>query len=359
MSDARRDTLALDDEAFSNLYAKRIAPLLSARESERQAALANLHRWQKWLIWGAFAFGVLAAVATQNIIIGIVFGVVAYYALHAGFLKPLAHIASSARAQTLAAVAEATGSSYKADGFEPDAYKPLMALALLPHAQRTRFSDRFAGKHKRCDFAFCKAWLENRREKNDWYPVFEGHLIRIALRKSFNSTVILRRDAGQLENWLESLRIGSSMKRFDLGNADLEQAFEAYTTDDFEAPFIVDKAFLRRLLDLEHKFGGRNLRCAFDQGALLIAVESREPDAARHVESAHFWKRLMIYENYRNEGISVTANKAAEIDAALDEESKPTEHTMDGRLDSITRARAIAGEVTEIMGLIDNILARA
>lgn len=354
MSDVRRDTLALDDAAFAELYDKRIAPGLAAREAERQAALAAYERWSKWVIWGAVGVGFLAAVVTDNFVVGVIAGIFAFFGARTYLLSPLTSIAMSAHSDALAAVAEATGCSYKPDGFTPDAYKELRGFGLLPSSTRTRFRDRFVGTHKRCEFTFCKAWLE--RSKRNQGPLFEGHLISIALRKKFTGTTVLHRDSGDLGNWVAQ-RLEWNMKRYDLGDADLEKAFEAYTTDDFEASVIVDSAFLKRLLEVEQRFAGRSLRCALTKGTLLIAVESSVSEV--RAERDQLFKRLMTYESYRKEGISVDAKKVAEIDGALDEESAPTELTMDGRLDSLTRARAIATEVTEIMGLIDTILARA
>jgi hypothetical protein len=244
----------------------------------------------------------------------------------------------------------------------------------LPQWKEATLNEHVAGTHKGCDFAFCNAELAERPQPpaRNRQVTFKGHLIRIAFPKKFTGTTIIRRDAGVVENWLERQSLGTALQRADLGSTELDRAFEVYTTDQVEARYLVDLALVARLLEIERKFEGRNLRGAFDRGDLLIAVEADRPK--RETESAppsHFFERLMIYETYHQAGVSVTEEAAAGIEdafakedeqtgagkAASRESSTPEAH--DDSLDTIAYAKAVTSDLAEILRLIDSVLETA
>jgi hypothetical protein len=356
MQNAKLDLL-LDDAEFSKLYAERIAPALRALEADRKSALALYTGGHVNAVWAALALALFVIVALQSIAWGFVVGAIAFGALRVLATQPVAWVAQAAENELLSVVAKAIGCSYQAEGFDSDIYKRLLALNLLPLKELTHFQDRFTGRHNGCDFAFHKVRLETRRQRGESTSVpFIGYLIRIDVPKKFEGTTILRRDAGILNNWFESMRVSSRLQRVYLGSSELEKPFEVYTTDQVEARYLADLAFVARLLEIERRFSGRDLRCAFEKGDLLIAVESADREA-EDAAPDNLFKRLMIYETYHKAGVSVTDETADEIDKALDEQNKPTKHTMGARLDTIARARAITGEVAEILRLIDNIVA--
>ena len=52
-----------------------------------------------------------------------------------------------------------------------------------------------------------------------------------------------------------------------------EQAFQVYSNDQVEARFLLTPDLMQRLINLEKVFHGSKLRCAFQDGELLIALE--------------------------------------------------------------------------------------
>jgi hypothetical protein len=96
-----------------------------------------------------------------------------------------------------------------------------------------------------------------------------------------------------------------------LGDSRLERAFEVYANDQVEARYLIHPVFMERLLALETQFRGKHLRCAFEGGELLIAVEGGD---------------------------------------------KFELGSMFARLDDIERARVIVKDVSEIMRVIDAVL---
>jgi hypothetical protein len=87
--------------------------------------------------------------------------------------------------------------------------------------------------------------------------------------RSFAGVTVVRRDNG-----IFNLLGGEpGMKRVGLEDPVFEKAFEVWGTDQVEARYLVHPAFMQRLLDLETRLKGSRLRCAFEQGDLIIAIE--------------------------------------------------------------------------------------
>jgi hypothetical protein len=80
---------------------------------------------------------------------------------------------------------------------------------------------------------------------------------------------VVRRDAG-LFNFLGGT---SKLKKVSLEDPVFEKAFEVYSNDQVESRYLLHPMFMQRLVDLETAFKGKKLRCGFDQGDLMIAIE--------------------------------------------------------------------------------------
>jgi hypothetical protein len=224
---------------------------------------------------------------------------------------PLQTVATDTKRQSLTAIAESVGCGYQLNGFEPQALASFKELGLLPGCDRENFEDCFTGTHHGCPFAFYDGHLEKRvKTKNGerWDTVFRGQLIRVAFPKKFDGTTIIRRDRGMfnfMQRWM------SSLQRVGLGDSRLEKAFEVYSDDQVEARYLIHPVFMERLLELETKFSGKDLRGAFVEGNLLIAIEGGD---------------------------------------------KFEVGTMFSNLNDIARARTILGDITGIMHVVDAVL---
>lgn len=273
MVEAPLDLLSLKDDGIAKLYADRVEPILRAAESERQVALRTFA-----IRLGLCTIGVICLAAAVYLYSHQIEG--AFFAtLVTGFVsywfayRPLQEVATSAKEHSLTAIAGAIGCTYRLGSFEPPALDKFKELHLLPACDRSNYEDCFDGRHRGCAYAFCDGHLEREvRDKNGshWETVFRGQIIRIAIPQRFSGTTIVRRDAGvfnSLRSWF------TNMQRVDLVDSRLEKAFEAYSTDQVEARYLIHPVFMERLLDLETHFKGKNLRCAFVAGDLLIAIE--------------------------------------------------------------------------------------
>jgi hypothetical protein len=214
-----------------------------------------------WLVWaepmaGFFAGLVVAALA----------GIVAY--------QPVAKLQEQVKLEIVGALAQSIGVGFNHVVADPPAFQRLRNLQLVPSFDRSNFEDCFSGARFGCQFDMYEAHLEDERRDKDgdrsYMTVFRGQLIRIAFPKKFAGVTVVRRDAGifnALRAW------GSEFKRVGLVDARFERAFEVYSTDQVEARTLMHPVFMERLLEMETIFKGKSVRCGFEMGDLLVAVE--------------------------------------------------------------------------------------
>lgn len=267
------DLVALADKAFPQLYRDRIEPILRQHEAGRIAAVTTF--WQRLALTAGVTLAIAAAVfmftgGLDNAILvagaGLVFG-------RAWTYTPIENVTDAIKRQALGEIASAMGCAYELDGFKPGSIETFKQLSLLPVSDRAAYQDRFSGAHHGCAFAFFDGHLRKKvrsRKSSRLVTVFHGQLICIDFPKPFLGTTVVRRDAGMfnaLQSW------ASPMHRIGLGESRLEKAFEVYGTDQVEARALIHPVFMERLLELEQQFSGKNLRCAFNAGQLLLAIE--------------------------------------------------------------------------------------
>ena len=106
-----------------------------------------------------------------------------------------------------------------------------------------------------------------------WVTVFRGQLLRVSFPKKFLGVTVVRRDSG-LFNFFH--HFGNKLQRVGLEDPKFEREFEVYASDQVEARELIHPVFMERLLTLEKAYDGKRMRCAFQDGDLLLAVEGRD-----------------------------------------------------------------------------------
>lgn len=308
-----RETLDLahmSDAQFDALYKNRIGPLFAEGETVRTAALAMFKKRMAIGAPVALGLGVLAFVIFQEGVAGLVVAVIAAVVAFTMAYMPLQRLSERMKTASLTLIAEAIGASYSDGGLDPPTLGRFQDLDLLPNFDRSHFEDFFHGERQGCAFDLCEAKLEDeRRTKNGktYVTVFRGQMIRMAFPKTFHGVTVVKRDAGVFNG----LRAFGELKRVGLGDSTFEKAFEVYSNDQVEARYLVHPVFMERLIHLEQAFSGRRVRCGFQEGDLLLAVETGD--------------RYEIGDMFKT-------------------------------LDDPTRARRIVGDIAEIMKLMDAVL---
>lgn len=271
------DLARLDDAAFQRLYKERIEPCFIANEDERGAAVAIFKH--RALIGGAVTLAAALIVwlwsreapfAMFAIVMG---GVIAYAWANA----PLAKVGAALKAQYCGALADAMGASFRVGAFAPPAFPRFRDLRLLPGFSRSKFEDLFQGSYKKSSFELYEGHLEQKHTDNKgrtrYTTVFRGQLIRMHFPRDFLGVTIVKRDAGMFNGFGGGEADGRKLERVRLVASEFEKAFEVWGTDQVEARDLLHPVMMERLIALERGLKGKRLRCAFEGGDLLVAVE--------------------------------------------------------------------------------------
>lgn len=128
--------------------------------------------------------------------------------------------------------------------------------------------DQISGHVHGADFSSVEVKLTKKSGKNT-ITDFHGQLMSLTFPRKFLGRTIVLRDKG----WLQGKKKGD-MKRVGLVDPVFEDLFEAYSTDQVEARYLLDPVFMQKLIDLEKSVDGRNIRFGFSDSQLFIAVET-------------------------------------------------------------------------------------
>ena len=271
------DLAKLDDASFQRLYKERIEPCFTANETDRVAAVATF-KSRIWIV-GAIALALAAAawVFMQEPMAGVVVGLVAGVFGYIWAYQPLGNVGKKLKQEYCAAIADAMGAAFTMGGFDPPAFARLRELDLVPGFARSKFEDLFSGAYKDSSFDLYEGHLEQRstdsKGRTRYTTVFRGQLIRMHFPREFLGTTIVRRDAGMFNVFGGGKSSGRKLERVRLVDSTFEKAFEVWGTDQVEARYLLHPVMMERLIGLEKALHGKRIRCAFEGGDLLVAVE--------------------------------------------------------------------------------------
>lgn len=121
-----------------------------------------------------------------------------------------------------------------------------------------------AGKLRGAKFDFFEAHIHDVEGKS---VKFRDHLITIDFSRPFSGRTIVMRDKGKFQR---KEKLG--LKRVGLVDPLFENIFEAYGDDQVEARALLSPDLMQKMMDLERMASGKNIRFAFFDGELRIAV---------------------------------------------------------------------------------------
>ena len=300
---------AFTGPAFDALYEGKIGPQLKLLEAERRKAMM----WAV-LVWGGFA----ALMAAEFLITGAlthkrhwfpdarVFSATLVIGFLGGFI-PLGDITRKTKLQLIHSFSDPLGLAYEIRPAEPEAAQRLTDLGLLPKSDNRFFEDQFKGRRGDCAFMLCETNLSRGKGKES-RTVFRGQIFQIAFPRRFMGKTVMLRDSG----WLNSFICPDGLKRVGLEDPHFESLWEVFADDQIESRAILTPIFMEQMIALESVYAGKNIRCGFHEGDLLIAVEG---------------------------------------------EDRFEQGNMFTKLDTRERAQSMAGDFAALMGVIDAVLA--
>jgi len=268
-----------DFRFFTERFRSSIQPQLAAREGDRVAAVK---KQQTFTIYGVVAAIVLSAGGwfLFQSPFGLFAGLAAGFGLYAWGSQAINKLATETKLMIVEPVSSEFGMRFVLAPGEPPEIHRFLSLGLVPRWDRAKFEDMLIGERSSSPFQFFEAHLEERRTTTDskgrtrttWVTVFRGQCLSARFPKEFKGVTKVYRDMGAL-NFLAKL--GVREPRVRLEDPVFEKAFEVYGSDQIEARFILTPDFMERLLGMERTFQGKQLRCAFAGGEMLLAVAGK------------------------------------------------------------------------------------
>ncbi len=254
---------------FDAFFIDEVAPYLAEKETARAAAVTNvliLSAATAALALAMFAYGPFGSANLQAAIMIVVGGgALATWLLN----RTRADITHG----LLDRIAGRLGFAYSGIFGRPDYYERFRGLKLLPNHNREEWEDEVRGVYAGNGFVFCESHLKYKSsgKNSSTRTVFHGQLFMIDYPKRFLGSTVVLRDMGPLN---ALMRPRKEYSRVGLASPAFEKAFEAWSTDQVEARDLLDPIVLERFQELERLFGGKKLRAAFDDGKILIAIET-------------------------------------------------------------------------------------
>lgn len=254
---------------FDAFFKETIEPYLTEKEAARAAAVTNfliLCAATAALAVSMFAYGPFGSANLQVAVMIVMAG---------GALSTW--LLGRARADIthglLNHIAGKLGFSYRGKVSRPLYYERFSRLKLLPGHNREAWEDEVRGSYRGNGFEFCEAHLKYKSsgKNSSTRTVFHGQLFLIDYPKRFLGTTVVLREMGPLNAFMKP---GREFARVGLASPVFEKAFEAWSTDQVEARDLLDPIVLERFQELERLFGGKKLRAAFDDGKIMIAIET-------------------------------------------------------------------------------------
>jgi hypothetical protein len=252
----------LQGVAFDAIYDREIEPQLVRLEVERVKAMrtariiwgATAVAIAGWLIWSAVRGGLFNAIGLAFFIGAVGAGL--------GFLA-LQSVGTKAKIAMIGALCRPLGITYTPLGFQPPEFERFKDL-LPTHSDRS-FQDLFMGSYRDTDLCLYEATLSTGSGK-ERRTVFSGQLLKVGFPQRFLGVTVVLRDGAGFNRPKGLEKVGLEDPRF-------EKTFDVFGSDQVEARAILTPTFMQRLTQLEEAYDGENLRCAFTEGCLLLAIE--------------------------------------------------------------------------------------
>lgn len=178
-----------------------------------------------------------------------------------------------------ARIAGALGLSFSIQGEPGMAFAMAREFALMLSYDDGYFEDFWNGILSGVAFTLHEVRLTEERgsgKDRRTVTVFQGVVMSAEYGRTFFGTVLIERSCGWsgLFGSDSVTRGGLELEKMRMVDPRIDDSFALWTTDPVEGRMIVHPAYAERLLDLETRFAGQNLRALFHQGQIVIAIET-------------------------------------------------------------------------------------
>lgn len=259
---------------FDAYYDKEVLPFLEENEGSRLEAIRKSKIGVAVIAIIAIAIAFFSFQKYQ-VIQALIFPAFGSVAASVGLFHFLTHkIGAATKEKIVGAICAYVKWSFVAKIIEKPDISAWQAIGLLPKggilkgSRRTSFEDHIFGEVHGADFESMEIHIEEKSDKK-WRTLMRGQMMVLKFPRKFLGTTVVLRD----QKFFQSKKI-ADMKRVGLVDPVFEKIFEAYSTDQVEARYLLTPTFMQRLVDLETSVSGKNIRFGFLEGRLLIVVET-------------------------------------------------------------------------------------
>lgn len=270
-------------KGFSKYFHDEIFPLLAAQDGARRVALGKAKLYCTIIAIVAVAGAVyfyLTADEFQLIFIPLIGGVIAIGLLYGRLMKT---VRGETKDKIVGGICNYVGWNFQAEVTDKPDLDLLATYGLLPKGyqrkddgsvnwsagKRSSFEDQMSGEAHGAQFKSVETLLERKNDDN-WSTVFRGQVMTLTFPRKFLGQTVVLRDKGMFQS-----KKHGNMKRVGLADPVFEKIFEAYSTDQVESRYLLDPAFMQKLVDLERSVDGKKIRFGFIDGQLFIVVETK------------------------------------------------------------------------------------
>ncbi|MBL4804811.1 MAG: DUF3137 domain-containing protein [Alphaproteobacteria bacterium] len=163
----------------------------------------------------------------------------------------------------------------------------MMPSKIVPHHDKYKSEDYFAGSYKGVDIEFSEINLQERRrsgKRTRYVTVFKGLGVLLHVKnKDFYGHTIIDRNKSKISEWFKQRT--SSLERAEMVDPEFEAIFDAYTNDQVEARYLIDPVMIENLKGLYQEYDGEKMAAAFYKNRMLILIASKK----NHFEPANIY----------------------------------------------------------------------
>lgn len=257
------------------------------------------------IVWIVVSFGSFFKLASMGQFFLIILPFFGGFFLTAGVaywaLLPRMKAVREVKARTNETIAEAAGLTYNLKGDASAMHKLCRAYGLFPAHNRQTFEDFWEGEIAGHSIRLFEAHLQWRSSDSDSGPrtrtVFRGPVMTLGFSRRFQGTTLVLRDGAKtkLIGNKKKEHFKADGKRLDyvqLSDPRFEELFDVYGTDQVEAHYLVNPAYMERLMEVERAFFGSYIRALFHDGELVVALHSGELFESATIDAAEDQRRV-------------------------------------------------------------------
>lgn len=187
------------------------------------------------------------------------------------------------------AIAEALGVRYSTAVTDPRLFDTARAWAMLPGFDESTCEDQWWGDVGGHPFCLHELKLTEQRgggKSRRTVTTFSGCLISIGFARRFSGATLIQRKGrggGLVKGLLGGLLGGDSnsitvnerrLGRIDLVDPRFDELFDVWASDPVEGHYLINPAYVERLMAVEQAFVGEKIRALFNGGDMLIVLET-------------------------------------------------------------------------------------